>query len=74
MTPGEREEGVLQVNFDPASSPVFDGLESPQKIQLTHKDQVSAGNLGEGFTVIAKSVNDIVSATQSKSGRIVGFQ
>lgn len=74
VSPGEREEWVLEVNFDPTSSPVFDGLTSPQMIQLTHGDQVSAWNPGEWFEVMATSVHDIVSAIQSRSGKIVGFQ
>ena len=66
-----REDGQININIA-NTSPIFEDIEFPQKVLLTHGDIIE--NLGENIEAIAISENNFISAIQHKLMPQYGLQ
>ena len=65
-----REDGQFEINLD-LSCDLFQGMETQEKVLLTHGDSVE--NPGNGFRVVAKS-GEIIAAIENTQKKFYGIQ
>lgn len=65
-----REDGQFEIKIDTAA-PIFNGLDSPQTVLLTHGDTVD--KVPGGWQEIAWS-GELIAGAQSRDGKLVGLQ
>jgi GMP synthase (glutamine-hydrolysing) len=65
-----REDGQYEISID-TNSALFKGMESKQKVLLTHGDSLES--IAKGFEIIAKS-DDVVSAIENHEKKLYGVQ
>lgn len=66
-----REDGQFEVEVD-AQCPLFKGLESKQKVLLTHGDSLE--KVADGLHCVAKSSSNIIAAVADPQRRLYGVQ
>jgi len=66
-----REDGQFEVEVD-TECPLFKGLESRQKVLLTHGDSVD--KVADGLNCVAKSSRKIIAAVADTKRRLFGVQ
>lgn len=66
-----REDGQFEIEVD-TECPLFKGLESRQKVLLTHGDSVE--KVADGLTCVAKSSRRIITAVADAQRRLYGVQ
>jgi GMP synthase (glutamine-hydrolysing) len=71
VSPGQGEYGVTELTVEP-TVPLFEGLESHQRVLMSHGDSVLG--LPAGFEVVARSEDGVVAAIADVDRRLYGVQ
>ena len=66
-----REDGQFEIDIE-TDCPLFKGLESRQKVLLTHGDSIS--EIASGLRCVARSSRDIIAAVADVERRLYGMQ
>lgn len=66
-----REYGPAELEFDP-NHPLFQGIESPTRVWMSHSDHLT--RLPDGFRVIGQTANAPIAAIEHPDHKIYGLQ